>query len=135
MNQFLVLHSLTSHVLSDEVEVVPILVHAFCHPIAEAIVVPRLLFTNILPSVSPVINRMPDVGYDKIHVDKIVSLILLKFEEVVRGFIPLGVDLFEKFGCTVIALLMSFGFVFPFIEPRFESLICLLSIVLLLASV
>lgn len=126
MNQFLIFHSLTSHVRRDEVEVVPIFVHAFCHPIAEAIMIPRLFFTDIFPSVSPVVNRMPNVGCHKIHVDEIVSLILFKFDEVVGRFIPLGVDFFEKLERTVIALFVSFGFVFPFVVFRFEGLIRLL---------
>lgn len=129
VNQILIFHSLTSHIRRDEVKVVPILVHAFRHPIAEAIMVPRLVFTDIFPSVSPVVNRVPNVGCDQIHVDEIVSLILFKFDEVLGRFIPLGVDLFEKLECTVITLFVSFGFVFPFVVFRFEGLICLLSIV------
>lgn len=88
--------------------------------------IPRLFFTDIFPSVSPVVNRMPNVGCHKIHVDEIVSLILFKFDEVVGRFIPLGVDFFEKLERTVIALFVSFGFVFPFVVFRFEGLIRLL---------
>lgn len=123
MDQMLVFHPLQSHVVCDRGEVVPILVHAFCHPIAEAIVVPRFVFTDIFPSVSPVINRMSNVGCHKVHVDEVFAFILFKFDEVVGSLIPLRVDSLQKFEFTTISPVVSYGFVFPCEVIRFEGLI------------
>lgn len=128
MDQILILNSITSsHVPCDEGEVVPVHVHAFCHPIAEAIVVPRLSFTDIFPSVSPVIDRTPNVGCYKVHVDEIMRFILPKVDEVFGSFVPIRVDFLQKLECTAITLVVSFGFVFPCVVTRFEKLIRLLS--------
>lgn len=137
MDQILIFNSVTSsHVLCDEGEVVPIHVHAFCHPVAEAIVVPRLSFSDIFPSISPVIHRMPNVRCYKIHVDETMRFILLKFDEVFGSFVPICVDCLQKLKCTAIALVVSFGFVFPCVVTRFERLICLLGkYCVLLASI
>lgn len=127
MDQILIFQAITSsHVPCNVGEVVPILVHAFCHPIAEAIVVPRLVFTDIFPSISPVIDRARNVGGYKVHVDEIMCFIMLKFDEVFGSFIPICVDVLQKFKCTTIAPVVCFRFVFPCVVFRFEGLICLL---------
>lgn len=64
---------------------------AFGHPVPQAIVVPRLGFADIAPSVSPVVHCVRDVGCYKVHVAEVLST-FLQFNEIVGGGIPVCVD-------------------------------------------
>ncbi len=115
--------SLTSHLLGDFREIVPVHMHALRLPIPQPVVVARRAFLDVAPCIAPIVDGVDDVGDHEIVVAQLVCT--LEVDEVLGRGVPAGVRFLEKVFVSAVGLFVGQGFVLPFWVLRLQSFVLL----------